>query len=56
MDFHISQNSVDGAACSDLFKEFEDYELKLETGREKFNRATVEPVDELRYTNAIFCY
>ena len=48
MDFHMSQYSVDGAICSDIFKEFEDYELRLEAGRNKFNKATVEPIDELR--------
>ena len=48
MDFHIRQNSVDGGVCSDIFKEFEEYELKLDAGRAKFHKATVEPVEELR--------
>ena len=48
MDFHIRQNSLDNTVCSDVFKEFEEYELKLERGRDKFHKATVEPVEELR--------
>ena len=48
MDFHIRQNSVDNTVCSDVFKEFEEYELKLERGRDKFHKATVEPIEELR--------
>ncbi len=53
LDFHTRQNATDGAVLAGVFSEFEEAEVKLERGRDKFQKATVEPVDELRYCLAL---
>jgi len=47
IDLHVRENSETGI-CSQIYREFEDYQNKLETDFNKFKTATTEPVWNLR--------
>jgi len=47
IDLHVRENSETGI-CAQIYREFEDYQNKLETDFNKFKTATTEPVWNLR--------
>lgn len=48
VDLHRRENVNDGGLCSNMYQEFENFEMSLDTDFSSFKEKTVEPVWNLR--------